>query len=145
MTRPQITTASFFVVASCASLVVSNEATACECSGISIEREFRASELVFEGVVTRGNEQSRDAVFEVLKVWKGHAPRRLTVPMALGDCTVVVRTGERRLAFLDRAEGQLMIHLCTRHPLAASKPYREAIAWLSKNAAAQDGGSAGGQ
>jgi len=144
MTRLQIRTGSFFVIACCASLVVSNEATACDCSVLSAEGEFQTSELVFEGLVTRGNEGPKtNAEFEVLKVWKGHAPRRITVPMTLGDCAVVVRTGERRLIFVNQVEDQSRIHFCARHPLVGSKHYREAIAWFSKNAAAPDGGTAG--
>jgi hypothetical protein len=145
MTRLESRTGSFLVVAFCASLVVSKEATACDCSVLSVEHELQASGLVFEGVVTRGNEgRETNAEFEVLKVWKGHASKRLTVPMTLGDCSVVVRTGERRLFFVDQVENQSRIRFCAPHPLVGSKQYREAIAWLSKNAAVQDGGTAGG-
>jgi hypothetical protein len=60
------------VIAFCASLVVSSEATACDCSVPSVEGEFRPSQLVFEGVVARGNEKHQtSAEFEVLKVGKG--------------------------------------------------------------------------
>ena len=146
MTRLQTTTGSFLVIGCCLSLVVSNEATACDCSVLSVERELQVSGLVFEGVVTRGNEgRETNAEFEVLKVWKGHASKRLTVPMTLGDCSVVVRTGERRLFFVDQVEDKLRIRFCAPHPLVGSKQYREAMAWLSKNAAAQDGGTAGRQ
>jgi len=146
MTRLQTRTGSFFAIACCASLVASNEANACECSVLSVEHDVQESELVFEGVVTRGNEGPKaSAEFEVLKVWKGHAPSRLTVPMTLGDCAVVVRTGERRLIFVNQVEDRLRIHFCASHPLVGSKQYREALAWLSKYAAAQDGGTAGGR
>jgi hypothetical protein len=143
MTRLQSRTGSFLVIACCASLVVSSEATACDCSVPSVEGEFQTSQLVFEGVVARGNEgRETSAEFEVQKVWKGHAPTRLTVQMTLGDCSVVLRTGERRLVFVTGVEGQSRIHFCARHPLVGSKQYRESIAWFSKNAAAQDAGTA---
>ncbi|HET6983557.1 MAG TPA: hypothetical protein VFI53_15545 [Myxococcaceae bacterium] len=146
MTRLQTRTGSFLVIACCASLVASNEATACECSVLSVEHDVQASGLVFEGVVTRGNEgRQTNAEFEVLKVWKGHATNRLTVPMTLGDCSVVVKTGERRLFFVDQVKDQLRIRFCASHPLVGSKQYREAMAWLSKNAAAQDAGTAARQ
>jgi hypothetical protein len=125
-----------------AALGLSRDAAACDCAPVSVEHEFQTSPLVFEGVVTRGNEGPQStAEFEVLKVWKGHPSKRLTVRMTLGDCTAVVRTGERRLVFVERVEGQPMIQLCGRHPLVGSKEYREAIAWISKAApATPDGG-----
>lgn len=146
MTRLQTTTGSFFLIACCASLIVSKGASACECSVLSVEHDVQASGLVFEGVVTRGNEgRETNAEFEVQKVWKGHATSRLTVPMTLGDCSVVVKTGERRLFFVDRVKDQLRIRFCASHPLVGSRQYREAMTWLSKNAAAQDGGTVPGR
>lgn len=141
--RSQTKARSFLAIAVCAALLVSEEAAACSCSGLSVEREFQVSELVFEAVVIRGNEEQadQDPEFEVQKVWKGSPPGRMTVPSDKSNCAVFVQTGERRLLFLERVAGQFTIHLCMRHPLVGSEQYREAVAWLSQRAGGADGGA----
>jgi hypothetical protein len=128
-----------------AGLFSAGPASACECSRISVEEEFEFSELVFEGVVTKGNEElDQDPEFEVLKVWKGNPPKRVTVGTYVTSCASIVRKGDRRLVFLqrDRGANKLMIDLCSRKPLVGSKDYREAVAWLSTAApSTRDGGT----
>jgi len=124
-----------------AALLGSTTALACTltCTDRPLEDDFTVATWVFEGVVTRANEDTGEAEIEVMRVWKGNPPSRIVLVNPVPSCHAVIAAGGRRLIFLPLNPNSLD-YSCARHPLVDSQEGRSALSWLAGRARSVDAG-----